>query len=41
MQTLVRWLRSRWQELCSSQPHRLQETNPPRIRQRLDRYTNS
>ncbi|HLT20121.1 MAG TPA: hypothetical protein VKZ96_11735 [Thermomicrobiales bacterium] len=39
--SLLRWLRSRWQDVCSPQSYELQEANPPLIRQRLDRYTNS
>jgi hypothetical protein len=29
-----------WQDIGSSQPYTLQDANPPRIQERLDRYTN-
>jgi hypothetical protein len=40
MMSLVRWLKNCWNVVGSTQRYALQEANPPRIRQLLDRYTN-
>jgi len=41
MTTLSRWIKTLWQDPVAAEPHAAQETQPPRIRQRLSRYTSS